>query len=456
MLIIEPKKSIMHKILVLGAGMVAKPLIDYLLEHNYKVTIACNTCDKARIILKDHPNGEILYWDANETEVLKPMVKEADLVVSLLPYKFHGGVAEVCIQHGKDMVTTSYIRDEMSGLDKRAREAGIIILNEIGLDPGIDHMSAMKIIDNIKSRGGSIEKFWSVCGALPAPEHIDNPMGYKFTWSPEGVLLAGMNNARYLDGGRIVTIEPEDLFKRTFDYNIEDVGTLEVYPNRDSISYIDIYGLEDIKTMFRGTFRYKGWCETIDAMKSVRLLNTVQEDFSGKTYADMMRDRLGGLKGNIKKQLTDHLSLSIDSAAIKSFEWLGLFSDKKILSFMKTPFDIVSGLMMDKMMLGEGERDMTVLKHIFLARHRDGSTEIISSQMVDYGSASAGGDTSVARTVALPAAIAARLITEGKISLKGVYRPVEKEIYMPVLESLEEMGIRTKEEYGLPESELMF
>ncbi|MDZ7737924.1 MAG: saccharopine dehydrogenase C-terminal domain-containing protein [Bacteroidales bacterium] len=328
----------MHKILVLGAGMVAKPLIDYLLKHNYKVTIACNTCDKARKILKDHPNGEIIYWDANETEVLKPLVKEAELVVSLLPYKFHAGVAEVCIQYGKNMVTTSYVRHEMSGLDKKAREAGIIILNEIGLDPGIDHMSAMKIIDNIKSKGGTIEKFWSVCGALPAPENIDNPMGYKFSWSPEGVLLAGLNDARYLDEGRVVTIRPEELFKKTFDYKVRDVGTLEVYPNRDSINYIDIYGLQGIKTIFRGTFRYKGWCETIDAMKSVNLLNRAQEDFSGKTYADMIRDRTGGGRDNIKEQLAEHLNLNLDSAAIKSFEWLGLLSDKKIPSFMKTAF----------------------------------------------------------------------------------------------------------------------
>jgi saccharopine dehydrogenase-like NADP-dependent oxidoreductase len=250
----------MHRVLVLGAGMVAKPLIDYLLDKGCMIKIACNTCSNAQRILKEHPGGEIVYWDADNTAELKPMVKEADIVVSLLPYRFHCSVAEVCIEYRKPMVTTSYVREEMAELDKAAREAGIIILNEAGLDPGIDHMSAMKIIDRVKDEGGVIEKFWSICGALPSPEYADNPLGYKFTWSPEGVLLASLNDARYLDKGQIVEVKPDDLFKKTFDYEIKNVGALEVYANRDSISYIDIYGLGDIKTIFRGTFRFRGWC----------------------------------------------------------------------------------------------------------------------------------------------------------------------------------------------------
>ncbi len=444
----------MHRVLVLGAGMVAKPLIDYLLKNGYRIKIACNTCDNALRILKDHPNGEVVYWDADNIRELKPMVGEADLVVSLLPYKFHSRVAEVCVEYKKNMVTTSYVRQEMSELDEAAKEAGIIILNEIGLDPGIDHMSAMRIIDRVQDEGGTIEKFWSLCGALPAPQYVDNPLGYKFTWSPEGVLLAGMNDASYLDEGKIVKIKPEDLFRKTFNYEIKDIGVLEVYANRDSISYINIYGLRDIKTMFRGTFRFRGWCETIDAMKSLNLLSKKEEDLKGKTYADLLKSRAGNGGRPLKQQLVNKLGSETDSAAVKSFEWLGLFEEKKIPAMMKSPFEVISDLMMSKMILKENEEDMIVLKHIFLARYKDGSREVISSQMIDYGSPST--DTSIARTVALPAAVATRLILEGKIDLKGVYRPVNKQIYMPVLDMLEEMGIRTVEEYGLPESELIF
>jgi saccharopine dehydrogenase-like NADP-dependent oxidoreductase len=444
----------MHRVLVLGAGMVAKPLIDYLLKNGCRIKIACNTCDRAQKILKDHPNGDIVYWDADNITDLKVMVEEADLVVSLLPYKFHSTVAEVCVEYKKHMVTTSYVRQEMSELDEAAKEAGVIILNEIGLDPGIDHMSAMRIIDRVQDEGGTVEKFWSLCGALPAPRYADNPFGYKFTWSPQGVLLASMNDARYLDEGKIVEIKPEDLFRETFSYEIKDIGELDVYANRDSISYIDIYGLKDIKTMFRGTFRFRGWCQTIDAMKSLGLLSRQEEDLNGKTYADLIRIRTGNSVRPLEQQVVDKLGPETGSAAVKSFLWLGLFEEKKIPAMMKSTFEVISDLMMSKMILKENEKDMIILKHIFLARHKDGSREVISSQMIDYGSPST--DTSIARTVALPAAVATRLILEGRITLKGVYRPVNKQIYLPVLDMLEEMGISTVEEYGLPESELVF
>jgi len=444
----------MHRVLVLGAGMVAKPLINYLLDNDCKIKIACNTCDNAQKILRDHPNGEVVYWDASNIAELIPIVQESELVVSLLPYKLHTSVAEVCIQSRKHMVTTSYVRQEMSELDKGAREAGVIILNEIGLDPGIDHMSAMRIIDKVHSKGGTIEKFWSLCGALPAPQYADNPMGYKFTWSPEGVLLASLNDAKYLDEGKIINIKPEDLFRKTFNYEIKDIGTLEVYANRDSISYIDIYGLRDIRTMFRGTLRFRGWCETIDTLKSLNLLSREKEDLKGKTYAGLIRSRIGQGNKPLREQFADHLGLDMDAAAVKAFEWLGLFDDRKIPVLMKSTFEVISDLMMSKMILKEDESDMIILKHIFLARHKDGSREVISSQMIDYGSPSS--DTSISRTVALPAAVAVKLILSGQIDLKGVYRPVKKEIYIPVLSDLEKMGIRTEEKYGLPESELIF
>jgi len=206
--------------------------------------------------------------------------------------------------------------------------------------------------------------------------------------------------------------------------------------------------------MFRGTFRFRGWCETIDALKSLNLLNREKEDLKGKTYAGLIRSRIGQGNKTLREQFTDHLGLDMDAAAVKSFEWLGLFDDRKIPVLMKSTFEVISDLMMSKMILKEDESDMIILKHIFLARHKDGSREVISSQMIDYGSPSS--DTSISRTVALPAAVAVKLILNGQIDLKGVYRPVKKEIYIPVLSNLEKMGIRTEEKYGLPESELIF
>ncbi len=445
---------LMNNVLVLGAGMVSKPLINYLLKNNCKVKVACNTCDNALMIIQDNPNGEVVDWEADDREMLKSMVKESDIVVSLLPYRFHTGVASVCIEYRKHMVTTSYVSQEMKALDEKAREAGIIILNEIGLDPGIDHMSAMRIIDTVKDKGGKIEKFWSICGALPAPENADNPLGYKFTWSPEGVLLASLNGAKYLNNGEIIEVKHEDIFKNTFSYYINGIGNLVIYPNRDSISYIDIYGLDDIKTMFRGTFRFNGWCESIDVIKTLGLLSKEAEDLSGKTYEDLIRSRIKAGDKPVSILLADHLNLGDDSPVLKTFSWLGLFSDQQIPSSMTSPFAVINSLMMQKMMLGNDERDMVVLKHIFKVSYPDHSPEIISSQLIDYGSPL--NDTSISRTVALPAAVAVRLILNGAIKMKGVYRPVEKDIYIPVLNRLEELGIRTGEKYDLPDSELIF
>ncbi len=442
----------MKKVLILGAGMVVKPMVDYLLDNNFYVTIASRTKSKGDEMIKGNPNGRAVGWTVDQEEELDKMVGEHDITVSLLPYAYHAMVAKKCIKHKKNMVTTSYVQPEMAALDNEAREAGIVILNEIGVDPGIDHMSAQKIIDLVHNKGGEIEEFYSVTGALAAPEAADNPLKYKFSWSPKGVVKAGNNPARYLRDGKKVNISSKDLFKNTFLTRFPEIGKLEVYPNRDSISYIDIYNIPEVKTIFRGTFRYQGWCETIDAMKELNLISEEKIDLKGKTYADLIAYQIGASDSTgIKKKTAEFLGVKEDAHAMKALEWLGLFEDKPINREKDSPFEVTSDLMMDKMLLGENERDMVAMQHTFLVNFENAGKEVIRSRMLVFGSPET--DTSVARTVALPAAIAVRMILENKINLKGVYRPVIPEIYRPVLDELEKVGIKLEEEFGLSERE---
>jgi saccharopine dehydrogenase-like NADP-dependent oxidoreductase len=381
------------------------------------------------------------------------MIKEHDLTVSLLPYTHHVMVAIKCIANKKDMVTTSYVKPEMKALDEQAKKAGIIILNELGLDPGIDHMSAMRIIDHVHNKGGKIEEFYSICGALPSPKSANNPFKYKFSWSPKGVVMAGNNNGRYYKRGKMVEVPTKDLFKDVFSVEFPEVGTLEVYPNRDSADYIDIYGIPETQTMFRGTFRYKGWCEIIDAIKALNLISYDKINFEGKTYAEMMALMIGEKDvNNIKEKVAKFLKIDATSLPIVALEWLGLFDFKLMNRAEDSTYEITSDLMIAKMEMNEDDSDMVVMQHTFLASYADGKKEVIRSRLLDYGTLKT--DTSVARTVALPAAVGVKMILEGKITVKGVYRPVLPEIYIPIMNTLEnDLNIKMVEEFGLPLSE---
>jgi len=445
--------SFMNKVLILGAGLVVKPMVEYLLENNFTVKIATTTKAKADRMIKGHPGGSSLQWSADETDTLEKLVDEHDITVSFLPYKYHLVAAKTCIRCGKPLITTSYVQPEMQALDEAAKKAGIIILNEIGLDPGIDHMTAMKVIDHIHNKGGKVEEFYSLCGALPAPEACDNPLKYKFSWSPKGVVMASRNSALYLKKGQKVTIEPKDLFKDRFSYVFPGIGNLDVYPNRDSISYIDIYKIKEVSTMYRGTFRYKGWCETLDIMKALNMLDDDIIDYSGMNYADFLAERAAADKADLKNTIALKLGVPEGSVAIESLDWLGFFSNEKMKRGKTSPFEITAGRMISKMLLSDNERDMVVMQHIFLAGYPDGRKEVIKSSMLDFGTPSV--NTAVARTVALPASIAVKMILEKRIDFTGVYRPVVPQIYNLILDELKTLGIEMKEEYGLPEIEMI-
>jgi saccharopine dehydrogenase (NADP+, L-glutamate forming)/spermidine synthase len=348
------------------------------------------------------------------------------------------------------MVTTSYVSPKMRGFDAAAKAAGLTILNEVGVDPGIDHMSAMRIIDDVKQRGGRVTSFRSYCGGLPAPDANNNPFGYKFSWSPRGVCTAGKNSAVYRQDGREVTVPGPDLFTHYKTFRVEGIGDLEAYPNRDSLSYIDVYGLGDIETMFRGTFRYPGWCDTLKKIVDLGLLDETPTKYPpGTTYAQytarFLRTPHGGgaplSDVQLRRAVAVQLNLPESSPILDRFAWLGLFSDELIVPI--GPLDVLAVRMEQKMKYAPGERDMIVMRHEFVARFPNGKGESNTSTLIDYGQSN--GDTSMARTVSLPAAIGARLILTGKIARTGVCVPVTPDIYSPVLDELAELGIRMKE-----------
>lgn len=431
------------QVVIFGAGLVTRPMVQYLLDHGFRVLIASRTVSKAETLIKGHPLGRAEAFVIEDDDRLDKLIQESDLAVSLLPAVHHVKVARACLKHRKPMVTTSYVSPAMAELDKEARAAGLTILNELGLDPGIDHMSAMKLIHDIRNRGGKITEFSSCCGGLPAPEANDNPWGYKFSWSPRGVVLAGRNSARYLKDSKTIEVDGPDLFGSDCgEMNVDGVGVLEIYPNRDSIPYIEKYKLAGIESMFRGTLRYPGHCRTWLGLSRLGFLNdSVEYDLNGMTYSHFLDKVLlvDATGHTLAEKITGLTGFQPGDDSWQRLEWLGLLSDQPIPWPKKSALDVLADTMQQKMGYKPDERDMIVLRHTFKAVYGD-REEILVSTLVDFGEP--GGDSSMARTVSLPAAIGVRLILEGKITSPGVLIPVEPEIYEPILTELEEMDIR--------------
>jgi saccharopine dehydrogenase (NADP+, L-glutamate forming) len=404
----------MSTVVVFGAGMVARPIVRYLLDQpDVTVVVATRTVSKAQKMIDGHPRGVAKSLDVKDMTAVEREVEHADLVVSLLPYTYHVPVAQFCIKHRKHLVTTSYVSDPMRALDGKAKEAGVMLLNECGLDPGIDHMSAMRIIHDVAERGGKVTSFRSSTGALPAHEANTNPFGYKFSWSPRGVLLASRNAAKWLEGGVEVDVPGERLFENYYILDVPGAGSFENYPNRNSVPYKEIYGL---------------------------LSDQPAKNFRGKTYGDVTRHLVGaGAKQDLVAATAAFLGVDAFATVIKRLQWLGLFSDRPLPTDRDNPLDYLNVLTLEKMSMEPGDRDMIVMHHEFLAQFDGGRRELLTSTLVDYGIP--GGDTSVARTVALPAAIAVKMILSGTIGLTGCHIPVTPDIYNPILDELDGMGI---------------
>jgi saccharopine dehydrogenase (NADP+, L-glutamate forming)/spermidine synthase len=433
----------MKTVLVLGAGLVTGPLVRYLLDTpDIQVTVASRTLAKAENLVADHPRGEARSLDVEDVQALREMIPHADLAISMLPYVYHVRVAELCVEFGVNMVTTSYVSAAMRALDGPAKAAGVTILNEIGVDPGIDHMSAMKVIHHVQKRGGQITSFRSWTGGLPAPEANTNPYGYKFSWSPRGVLLASRNAAQYLENSKVIQISGDDLFNHYWPVKIPGLDELEGYPNRDSLPYADLYGITSAHTVFRGTLRNPGWCATMKKFVDLGLLDLEENDWTGISFAQFIGRLIGHEANDIRAAVAKHLELPFDSFILDNMEWLGLFSSDPLPMAYGAPLDILTERMLEKMPYEEGERDMLVMQHEFVAEYTD-HTQEITSTMIDFGIPN--GDSSMSRTVGLPAAIASRLIVEGKITKPGVLVPMTPDVYEPVLEELDRLNIRLEE-----------
>jgi len=433
-----------NKVLVLGAGLVARPLVAYLLDRGFQVTVADLFVTKAEALIGGHENGTAVSWSAGDDEALRQMVSEHDLAASLLPPEYHVQVGIACVESTKHLVTTSYVSDAMKALDGQARARGLVFLNEVGLDPGIDHMSAMRVIHGVATRGGKVVSFRSTTGALPAFESNNNPFAYKFSWSPKGVLQASKSACRWLQDGEILEFPGERLFENYTIQDVPGVGSFENYPNRDSLPYKDVYGLDDAHTVYRGTFRMTGWCET---MRKISALGWLGErplaGFAGSTYGDLTRHLVGASPDeDLTLATARYLDLAPYATVIKRLEWLGLFGDRSLPAQRDNPLNCLHAITYDKMALGADERDMIVMHHEFLAEFR-GREEYITSTLVELGAVRP--DTAIARTVGLPSAIAVRMILEGKITKPGVHVPVHPEIYGPILDELADIGIGFEE-----------
>lgn len=441
----------MKKIFLIGAGRSSSSLIRYLLEHSeendWNITIGDLTKEQIEEKTKGHPRSQAVVFDIKDLRQREQLIGDADLVISMLPANMHLDVAKDCLRLGKHLFTASYVSPEMKLLAEEVKKKDLLFLNEIGLDPGIDHMSAMKILDELKEKGITVDAFYSWCGGLIAPESNDNPWGYKFTWNPRNVVLAGQGTARYIEGGNYKYIPYNRIFQQIRRVEVEGHGVFEGYANRDSLSYRPLYGLENIKTMLRGTLRMPQYCEAWDALIEIGLTDDsfVIEESDKLTYSDLLNSFLPGKGSDLKARLTDMLGIDLSSPVIPMLEWLGLFSERPITLKKGTPAQILQSLLEEKWVLKPGDKDMIVMQHHFVYRKDNKEKNLFSSLVVK------GDDmvyTAMAKTVGLPLAIAVKLMMQGKISVRGVAIPVMKEIYAPVLAELSNNNINFIDKEG--------
>ncbi|MFC1588440.1 saccharopine dehydrogenase C-terminal domain-containing protein [Planctomycetota bacterium] len=435
----------MSRVLVLGTGYVVKPMVDYFIDRcKYQVTVASRDNDHSGLIIAGRALGQRVLWSAIPPyEGLNEMVKDVDVVVSMLPPHLHPIIAKACLRHRVSMVTTSYISPEMTALDEEAKEAGVVILSEIGEDPGIDHMGAMTLIDLATSEGGKVVSFTSYGAGIPSFEHNNNPFGYKFSWSPSGLLKAGQTPAVYFKGGKPVRVSGEALLKHSWLVDIEGLGVFETYPNRDSTPFLAEYGLVGIPDFYRGLLRYPGYCNSIQALKDLNFLNNDEgHDLQSMTFrqfsAHLVESDLDG-EGDVIEAVANHLDVKVSSDIIKQLMWLGLFDDRAIPFRRGSNADVLLHLMQEKMSYAEHEKDMIIIHNEAIVEFSNRVEKRVQTMKVE---GRPFGHSAMSRAVSLPAAIAARMIIEGTVRTKGVHRPVLKEIYKPVLVALEDEGYK--------------
>ena len=427
----------MTKILIIGAGRSTVSLIDYLLKnssvYDWKISLADVDITLAQDKIANHPNGKAISFDIKNEEKRRLVILEHDFIISMLPAFMHGDVARDCLEFGKHMATASYVSADMLALDAEAKKKKIILINECGLDPGIDHASAMKLIDEIHHQGGEINSFKSFCGGLVAPESNDNPWGYKFSWNPRNVVLAGQGTAQYLQDGELKFIPYNRLYTQTNVIEMDGYGKFDAYANRDSVSYIESYGLNNIKTMVRGTLRQYGYCKAWDVFVKLGLTDDSSKITHANklTYSSLLASFLPPSKGNLKERLKTFIGSSWDNKIENQLNYLELFSEKKIDLTEGTPAQLLQALLEEKWKLKANDKDMIVMQHQFEYTLPGKTDQKLNSSLVVLGKDQ--NHTAMALTVGLPLAITVKNFLTKQFTLSGVQIPTKKEIYLPLL-----------------------
>ncbi|UZD21221.1 saccharopine dehydrogenase NADP-binding domain-containing protein [Algoriphagus halophytocola] len=439
----------MQTILILGGGKSAIYLIDYLAESclskSRKLILADLNLGSAQEKLKDRPNTEARKLNIEDLSARQFLIQEADLVISMLPAFLHPTVAKDCLDFGKHFFSASYESDEMRKMKTEIEAKNLIFLNECGLDPGIDHMSAMKIIDRAKAEGEEIISFKSYCGGLLSPESEDNPWKYKFTWNPRNVVLAGQGASRYIDQGELKLVPYHRLFTRLDSIKLPGLGNFEGYPNRDSLSYRKTYGVENIPTMLRGTLRREGYCKAWNIFVQLGMCDDSYElDLPDKMSLRQFLNTFLPYDPvqTVEEKVADVIP-DFDFQTWEKIQWLGFFGPNPLPKTKGSPAAILQAILEKNWKLYPEDKDMIVMQHLFELATKSGK-KTITSTLVSFGEGSTY--TAMAKTVGLPLAIAVDLFLDGKIKLAGLHTPVIPRLYQPILEELDKFGIRFKEE----------
>ncbi len=441
----------MRNILIIGAGRSSASLIKYLLDksikENLQITVGDISLDSAKNTVKNHPNSKAIELNIFEEKQRIEAVQKATVVISMLPARYHNEIAKDCITYNKHLVTASYVSKEMKSLDNQAKEKGLVFMNEIGVDPGIDHMSAMQIIDKIRGKGGKMLLFESFTGGLVAPENNNNLWNYKFTWNPRNVVLAGQGGAaKFIQEGTYKYIPYHKLFRRTEFLNIDGVGKFEAYPNRDSLKYRSIYGLDAIPTMYRGTIRKVGFSRAWNTFVQLGMTDDTYtiENSKDMSYRDFTNLFLAyNPRDSVELKLRSYLKIDQDDIMWGRLLELDIFSStKKIGLDNVTPAQILQKILSDVWSLEKDDKDMIVMHHKF-GYELDNKKYQIESSMTVFGENQTY--TAMAKTVGLPVAIATLKILNGEINTPGIQIPVDKEVYQPILKELENYRISFSE-----------
>ncbi|KAJ9266953.1 hypothetical protein DTO195F2_888 [Paecilomyces variotii] len=439
-----------QRVLLLGSGFVARPTLDVLSDAGVEVTVACRGLDSAKKLSEGVKLAKAISLDVTDPAALDAAVAQHDLVISLIPYIFHADVIKSAIRNKKNVVTTSYVSPAMMELDQQAKDAGITVMNEIGLDPGIDHLYAISTIENVHKAGGKIKSFLSYCGGLPAPEDSGNPLGYKFSWSSRGVLLALRNSAKFYQGGKIVDVAGPDLMATAKPYHIYPGFAFVAYPNRDSTPYKERYQIPEAETIIRGTLRYQGFPEFVKVLVDIGFLSDEEQSFLKEPIAwKEATQKILGATSSTEKDLLWAISSKTafkdndeKDRIVAGLKWLGIFSDAKITP-KGNPLDTLCATLEEKMQFEEGERDLVMLQHKFEIENKDGSRETRTSTLCEYGAPTgSGGYSAMAKLVGVPCGVAAKQVLDGTISEKGILAPMNSRINGPLMKEL-------KEKYGI-------